>query len=230
MTTANYLPIDTKTDMCLYQYRVDFTSEEDRTPVKKALLNVQSNNIAVPYIFDGSMMFTSYRLSPDPMELFSKRDSNNQEIRISIKLVGDQHLGDYHYLQFFDILRRKILGRSDLKLVGTKFLDPANKNEVREFNMEIWPGILTTTSQHENQILMCVELVHKYLRKDTVLDLFRETCQRNRDRYKEAFSGTIIGGIVMTEYNNKTYRVDDVRYDLRPDSTFDKRSGGIYMN
>lgn len=30
----------------------------------------------------------------------------------------------------------------------------------------------------------------------------------------------------MTEYNNKTYRVDDVRYDLRPDSTFDKKSGG----
>lgn len=228
MLTANYFPFVTKTDWCLYQYRVDFSPEEDRTPVKKALLNVQRNNIAVPFIFDGSMMFTSHRLSPDPMEHFSKRDSDNQEIRITIKLVGDLHPGDYHYLQFFNILTRKILGQLDLKLVGTKFLDPANKSEVREFNMEIWPGILTTTSQHENQILMCVELVHKYLRKDTVLDVFRDVCQkvRDRDRYKEVFSTTIIGSIVMTEYNNKTYRVDDVRYDLRPDSTFDKKSGG----
>ena len=65
MLTANYFPFVTKTDWNLYQYRVDFSPEEDRTPVKKALLNVQRNVIAVPYIFDGSMMFTSHRLSPD---------------------------------------------------------------------------------------------------------------------------------------------------------------------
>lgn len=61
------------------------------------------------------------------MEVFSKRDSDNQQIRITIKLVGDLHPGDFHYLQFFNILQRKILGQLDLKLVGTKFLDPQNK-------------------------------------------------------------------------------------------------------
>lgn len=117
------------------------------------------------------------------------------------------------------------MSQLDLKLVGTKFFDPQNKNDVREFNMEIRPGILTTTSQHENQILMCVELVHKYLRKDTVLDLFRDITHKSRDRYKEVFKNTVVGCIVMTEYNNETCRVDDVRYDLRPDSTFNKKSG-----
>lgn len=65
MLTSNYFQFETKTDWCLYQYRVDFSPEEDRTPVKKALLYIQRKVIAVPYIFDGSMMFTSHRLSPD---------------------------------------------------------------------------------------------------------------------------------------------------------------------
>jgi aubergine-like protein len=61
---ANYFRLETHTDWCLYQYRVDFAPEEDRTAIRKALLR---NHKAVlgGYIFDGTMMFTSHRLSPD---------------------------------------------------------------------------------------------------------------------------------------------------------------------
>ena len=66
---ANYFKLDTHTNWCLYQYRVDFAPEEDRTVVRKALLR---NHKAVlgGYIFDGSMMFTSQRLAPDVSILF----------------------------------------------------------------------------------------------------------------------------------------------------------------
>lgn len=61
---ANYFKLETHTNWCLYQYRVDFAPEEDRTPIRKGLLR---NHKAVlgGYIFDGTMMFTSHRLNPD---------------------------------------------------------------------------------------------------------------------------------------------------------------------
>ena len=44
-----------------------------------------------------------------------------------------------------------------------------------------------------------------------------------RDRVPElktAFNKEIIGTVVLTRYNNRTYRIDDVRFDLNPKSTF----------
>ena len=34
------------------------------------------------------------------------------------------------------------------------------------------------------------------------------------------------GNVVMTRYNNKTYRVDDIQWDSNPQSTFTDRRGG----
>ena len=34
-----------------------------------------------------------------------------------------------------------------------------------------------------------------------------------------------MGQIVLTGYNNNTYRIDDVDYDVRPSSTFKLRNG-----
>jgi aubergine-like protein len=64
MLKANYFRLETHTDWCLYQYRVDFAPEEDRTRVRKALLR---NHQAVlgSYIFDGTVMYTSRRLAQD---------------------------------------------------------------------------------------------------------------------------------------------------------------------
>lgn len=50
------------TNWALCQYHVDFSPEEDRTIVRKALLKVHQKNIGA-YIFDGTVMYTSRRLS-----------------------------------------------------------------------------------------------------------------------------------------------------------------------
>lgn len=42
-------------------------------------------------------------------------------------------------------------------------------------------------------------------------------CVLQRDFVKE-----IVGCIVLTKYNNKTYRVDDVNWDVTPSHTFER--------
>jgi aubergine-like protein len=62
--TSNYFKLLTHTDWALYQYRVDFSPDEDRTAVRKGLLR-HHKNILGGYIFDGTVLFTSHRLQPD---------------------------------------------------------------------------------------------------------------------------------------------------------------------
>lgn len=61
------------------------------------------------------------------MELFSARLSDEAQIRIDIKQVGDLVKGDQHYLQFFNIIMRKCLGHLNLQLVGRDYYDALAK-------------------------------------------------------------------------------------------------------
>ena len=61
------------------------------------------------------------------MEVFSIRQSDEQQIRITIRMVGELKKGDHHYIQFFNIIMRKCLDHLDLQLVGRNFFDAKNK-------------------------------------------------------------------------------------------------------
>ncbi|KAB0805015.1 hypothetical protein PPYR_01985 [Photinus pyralis] len=222
---ANYFKLLQKPDWSLYQYRVDFSPEEDRTNVKKGQFRRATREVLTGYIFDGTVMFTPTRLNPDPMELFIKDEHTNADVRISIRLVKDVAAGDYQYLQLFNIIMRKCLSHLNLQLVGRNFFDAVAKVSIPEHHMELWPGYVTSIRQHENDILMCAEITHKVMRYDTVLQLLNECVESDRNNYKTLFQKRIIGSVVLTEYNNRTYHIDDVDFNTSPSSTFNKRDG-----
>lgn len=58
---ANYFKLKSKTDWCLYQYRVDIAPDEDRTIVRKSLLRTHKAALGA-YLFDGTVLYTSNRL------------------------------------------------------------------------------------------------------------------------------------------------------------------------
>lgn len=94
--------------------------------------------------------------------------------------------------------------------------------------MELWPGYVTSIRQHENDILVCCEVSHKVMRKETIYDILRrcQTDSRGRD-YKDDFKRELIGATVLTDYNtggnSKTYRIDDIDFTSSPNSTFDMK-------
>lgn len=47
----------------------------------------------------------------------------------------------------------------------------------------------------------------------------------NTSNPRQEFQKRVIGCIVLTHYNNKTYRIDDIDFNQNPDSTFKKRDG-----
>jgi aubergine-like protein len=225
MLQSNYFRLETHTDWCLYQYRVDFAPDEERTIVRKALLRNHRATLG-GYIFDGTILYSSVRFPQDPLEFISVRTEDETRIRITVRLVGDLAQGDAHYIQFFNILMRKCLSHLNLQLVGRNFFDAKAKIIVPAHKLELWPGYVTSIRQHESNILMCCEINHKIMRQETALELLT-SCTRGDERmYKKLFTQAITGCVVLTDYNNATYRVDDVDFEVNPKSTFEIRKKG----
>lgn len=59
------------------------------------------------------------------------------------------------------------------------------------------------------------------MRDETVLQILSQLQQENRD-FRTKAEQTLLGLTVLTAYNNKTYRIDDIKWDKSPESTFEK--------
>ncbi|XP_043281262.1 piwi-like protein Siwi [Venturia canescens] len=217
---ANYFKMLSSTNWCLYKYRVDYAPEIDLTRRRKALLREHKPTLG-PFIFDGTVLYTSHRL-PEPLELQSKMQPEDTDVQISIRFVGDMGKGDEHYIQFFNIIMRKCLEYLNLQLVGRNYFDAQNQVEVHQYKLSLWPGYETSIRQMERDILMCAEITHKVMRQQTLLDILNDCYREHGNQYQERFKAQVIGLTVLTDYNNHTYRVDDVDFDVSPRSTFSR--------
>lgn len=75
--------------------------------------------------------------------------------------------------------------------------------------------------------MMNAEIKHKLMRDETILDIMSRSYQNSRQNWQAAFIREILGMVVLTKYNNKTYRITDVNFQLNPLSTFERREGPI---
>ncbi|KAK0153788.1 Piwi-like protein 1 [Merluccius polli] len=94
--------------------------------------------------------------------------------------------------------------------------------------LTIWPGFTTTILQYESSIMLCTDVSHKVLRSETVLDFMislRQQC--GPQRFPEICAKELVGLVVLTKYNNKTYRIDDIAWDHTPNNTFKRGDSEI---
>ncbi|KAE9532669.1 hypothetical protein AGLY_009750 [Aphis glycines] len=93
--------------------------------------------------------------------------------------------------------------------------------------LQLWPGYDTTIALFDCGLLLRSEIKTKIMREDTVLDLLIECSNyRNRDpNWKMTFKVAVLESIVLTRYNNKTYRIDDIDEKSSTQSTFLKKDG-----
>lgn len=68
------------------------------------------------------------------------------------------------------------------------------------------------------------------MREETCLDVLRDkiaNAGRQGGDHREQFEKEIVGTVVLTSYNNRTYSVAGVNWDMNPLSTFDTRDGKV---
>ena len=230
---ANYFQVQRRKGAAwrLFKYRVDFNPDEDRKVLRKAYprLAKQSLKIQRETLFDGQHLFIAEPLPENEVSV-KVQNREGQEYEVRYKLVEELNPTDPMYVTFYNIILKNIQEKLELTEMGRSYFDHGQAIHINEYQLELWPGFVTTLKQHENELLMCVEVTHKVLRKDNVLDVMqgiRERAQRTGDEWKRAIENELVGTVVMTTYNKKTYRVDGVDWNQHPTDTFEQRGQAI---
>ncbi|XP_044740246.1 piwi-like protein Siwi [Chrysoperla carnea] len=222
---TNYYELLSTPDWKLFEYSVTFDPSEDRLDFRRKMMRVHEKTLGGGgYIFTGGNLYTTHRLGKDILEVFSDHPVEEKPIRITLKLSQELPPTSHQYLQLFNSLIRNCLRFLKLQLVGRNYFDAKASVDIRDHRMELWPGYVTSIRQHETTILMCSEITHKVMRRDTVLDFLKECYHRDAKEARQLFEKGIIGAVVLTDYNNRTYRIDDVDWENSPSSTFKLRT------
>ncbi|KAH8333040.1 hypothetical protein KR074_000427 [Drosophila pseudoananassae] len=215
---SNYFRLKTVPEWRIVHYHVAFEPPIENVRVRMGILSDQSNFLGQGYLFDGMQLFSA-RKYPQDVTVLRVKSKLGTEYTITIKFVGFISTSETRFLQVLNLILRRSMKGLKLELVGRNLFDPHAKIPIREFQMELWPGYETSIRQHEKDILLCTEITHKVMRTETVYEILKR-CSQNPSRHQDDFRMNVLDMVVLTDYNNKTYRINDVDFGQTPKSTF----------
>ncbi|XP_019476543.1 piwi-like protein 1 isoform X2 [Meleagris gallopavo] len=222
---ANFFRLTSRPQWALYQYHIDYNPEMEARRLRSALLFQHEDLIGKTHAFDGSILFLPKRLSNKVTEVFSKT-RNGEDVRITITLTNELPPTSPTCLQFYNIIFRRLLKMMNLQQIGRNYYNPKDPVNIPNHRLMVWPGFTSSILQYEESIMLCADVSHKILRSETVLDFMYSLYEQVEERrFRDACAKELIGVIVLTKYNNRTYRVDDIDWDANPQCTFRRADG-----
>ncbi|XP_038674833.1 piwi-like protein 4 isoform X1 [Scyliorhinus canicula] len=210
---------------CLNQYQVTFMPDIESKRLRMALLFSHSDLLGSVRAFDGAMLFLPNKLQNKVTKVTSMM-KNGQIVNIVITLTSEFPQDSPMCIQFFNITIKKVLKMLSMYQIGRNFYNPSTPIQIPQHRLTLWPGFSTSILRYETKILLSVDVTHKVLRSETVLDFMTELYNRIGDqRFIDTCMRELVGFIVLTRYNNKTYRIDDIDWSVKPTNAFKKADG-----
>ena len=97
---------------------------------------------------------------------------------------------------------------------------------MQKYHLKVASGFKTAMDMYNNKLLLCTEVAHKLLNLNTVNEMMEKFMyDHGIEGYKQRCLDYFVGLTVMTGYNNKTYRIDDISWDECPTDSFAKKNG-----
>uniref|UniRef100_A0A8C4YR68 Piwi like RNA-mediated gene silencing 1 n=1 Tax=Gopherus evgoodei TaxID=1825980 RepID=A0A8C4YR68_9SAUR len=223
--STNHFRLTSRPQWALYQYHIDYNPQMEARRLRSALLFQHEEFIGRTHAFDGTILFLPKKLENKVTEVFSQT-RNGENVKITITLTNELPPTSPTCLQFYNIIFRRLLKIMNLQQIGRNYYNPNDPISIPNHRLMIWPGFTTSILQYETNIMLCTDVSHKVLRSETVWDfMYNLYKQVEEQRFRETCAKELIGLIVLTKYNNKTYRVDDIDWDSNPKCTFMKADG-----
>lgn len=209
----------------LHQYNVSFDPDIQSGRLKSALLHNLDDILGETRIFDGMTMFLPIKL-PDAVTSRAVKTNQGNDITVKVMYTNLVPENSPSVVQLMNILFRKQLRSLNMQLIGRNYYNPEMKIDVPAHRLQVWPGYTTSILQYETDVMLCADVNHKILRQQTVLQYLYELHKNYRGNdFHDHSAKKLIGEIVLTHYNNKTYRVDDIDWSKHPTDTFEKANG-----
>lgn len=110
---------------------------------------------------------------------------------------------------------------------GPKLFMSSCESRFEPWTSRIWSGMLTTRPYVWYYNVECgIPLLHAAMLLQKDFSVCREEMvYRKPSNYRDLVQKTIIGVTVLTRYNNRVYRIDDIDWNQSPSSTFSTHIG-----
>lgn len=227
---CNYFEVLNKPDWVLYQYHVDFSPVIESRKMRLGLFRNHDALFPLNKAFDGSTLYSLTKLENEVTEVASKRETDQTIITIKIKRIGEIVPTSPQFVHLFNVVFRRCLTKYGMKQIDRNFYDTKNKVSIKEYRLELIHGFSTSIANYENKLLLCAELTHRLLHTTTIHQLMAniwEEVRGDESQFKSRCTAEIVGRVIMTKYNEKTYKIDDINWDLNPRDTFDTYKGKV---
>lgn len=217
---CNYIRLKSLNKDCgIFEYEVRFDPVTDGRNIRFQLLNQQLNVIGKTKVFDGVVLFLPIRLPETTTILTSKNPGDNSDVQVKIIYKRKKPMKDC--MQFYNILFDRIMKVLNYVRFDRKQYDPTAPKHIPQHKLEIWPGYVTAVDEYEDGLMLCCDVSHRVLCENTVYDILIEAYRScGSATYQEQAKKAIIGCTVITRYNNRTYRIDDIDFNNSPLSVF----------
>jgi aubergine-like protein len=209
-------------------YTVSFSPILDSVGRRKALMRTLAATLGVD-MFDGAQLITPHALPAVSLNLKAQIPRNAQQYNIDIMFHRDLHQEEPLMIQVFNIVLKNCISMLGLTRVRQNYFDHTAPNPVRQWNLDVWPGFITSMREMESELMMNVDITYRVCRVDSVLDMLAEhgRSNPNPEVFRRTAEQELVGTIVMTRYNRMTFRVDGIEWERRPTETFPLTRGGV---
>jgi len=223
--TANYVRLEIASEKGMYEYEVRFEPQIDSRDERFKLIGQMKETFGPTKTFDGVCLYLPHMLPDNPAHLQAEHPLDSTKVKLTVTLKHVKKLNDSKSIQFYNTLFRRIMNTLKMVQMNKNFYDPRAGHMVPQHKLEIWPGYVTAVQDFEGGVMLCCDVSHKVLRTQTAYDLIKDIIAQKLPDMQAAVTKALLGAVILTRYNNKCYRVDDIDWSMTPSSKFTDHTG-----
>ncbi|XP_067879457.1 piwi-like protein 2 isoform X1 [Heterodontus francisci] len=208
----------------VYQYHVTFSPNVECRNIRYGMLKEHRPVTGKVTAFDGTILYLPVKL-PEVVTLKSQRKTDGTEVNVKIQLTKILQPNSDLCIPYYNVVFRRAMKILELKLVGRNFYDPTSAIVLPQYRLQIWPGYSASIRRTDGGLMLLVDVSHKVIRNDSVIDIMQAMYQKSSENFQDDCMKQLVGSIIMTKYNNRTYRIDDIDWDKAPTSSFRMADG-----
>ncbi|CAB1319925.1 unnamed protein product [Coregonus sp. 'balchen'] len=201
---SNHITIRCRNE-AVYQYHVTFIPNVESMGMRFGMMKDHRPTTGEVVAFDGSILYLPVKME-EVVHLKSERRTDNQEVDIKVQMTKILPPNSDLCIPFYNV------GNEDpgTEACGAESL--RSKKRSHTWETSVWPGYSTCIKHTDGGLYLQVDVSHKVLRNDSVLDCMNVIYQQSRESFQDECTKELIGSIVITRYNNRTYRIDDIEW------------------
>lgn len=221
---CNYIRLESDPEKGVYVYEVRFVPNIDSTNMRMKYLNEHRDKFGGTKTFDGVTLYLPILLKDKLTTFISQNKADGSDIEIRIMYKRKENLKSCIHL--YNVLFDRVMKTLNYVRFDRKQFDPSSPKIIPQQKLEVWPGYVTAVDEYEGGLMLCCDVSHRLLNQKTVLDMLVDIHKSSKS-FEETAKKCLLGSVIITRYNNRTYRIDDICFDKNPMSTFPTKDGPL---